>query len=140
MSNFISCIFAGGLDRDPAGVERHGLADEAEQRAGDVRRVVAQRDQPRLLVGAAGDGGERAHPGGLEAGAVERLDVHAAERRRRASASAVGVSSLAGAFCRSRAALVDAVTVAACAAGAAHVVVGGEDQLVQAASPSGSLL
>ena len=25
-----------GLDRDPAGVERHRLADEAEQRAGDV--------------------------------------------------------------------------------------------------------
>ena len=30
MSNFISAIFAAGLDRDPAGVERHRLADQAE--------------------------------------------------------------------------------------------------------------
>ena len=42
-----------GLDRDPAGVERHGLADEAQQRPGDVGRLVADRDQPRVLVGAA---------------------------------------------------------------------------------------
>ena len=32
-----------GLDRDPAGVERHGLADEAEQRA---RRRPAARSGP----------------------------------------------------------------------------------------------
>ena len=37
MSNFISLIFAAGLDRDAAGVERHGLADEAERRAGRRR-------------------------------------------------------------------------------------------------------
>ena len=33
MSNFISLIFVAGLERDAAGVERHGLADERRARA-----------------------------------------------------------------------------------------------------------
>jgi hypothetical protein len=42
----------GGLDRDPAGVERDGLADEPEHGPGRVAggRVVSQRDERRLLV------------------------------------------------------------------------------------------
>ncbi len=71
-----------GLDRDPARVERHRLADEPQQRPGDVRRLVAQRDQPGVLVGAAGDARERAHARGLDAFAVEHLDAHAVERLR----------------------------------------------------------
>ena len=51
MSNFISLILRRGLDRDAAGVERHGLADEPEHRAASrPGRLVAQRDQLRLLV------------------------------------------------------------------------------------------
>ena len=50
MSIFISCILGRGLDRDAAGVEGDGLADEAERRAVAAAAVVAQHDQPRLLV------------------------------------------------------------------------------------------
>ena len=68
-----------GLDRDAAGVERHGLADQAEHRALRPRGLVAQRDQPRLLVGALRDGGEGAHPRGLDVRAVHHLDRQAVE-------------------------------------------------------------
>ena len=63
-----------GLDRDAAGVERHGLADVAEHRAGGVRAFVAQRDQLRLLVAALGDAGEGAHAGRLDLGAAHDLE------------------------------------------------------------------
>ena len=71
-----------GLDRDAAGVERHGLADEAEHRAGRARAVVAERDQLRLLLGALRDAGERAHAG--------RLDLDAAHHLERERVVAVG--------------------------------------------------
>ena len=61
MSNFISCMRAAGLDRVAAGVEGHRLADDAQRRAGDVARVVGERDQLRLGVRSARDGGEGAH-------------------------------------------------------------------------------
>ena len=53
----------GGLQGDAAGVEGDRLADEPERDVGarDLRRVVAQHDQARLVAAAASDGGERAH-------------------------------------------------------------------------------
>ena len=39
-----------GLDRDPAGVEGHRLADEAEVRTARRGRAPAQHDQPRVDV------------------------------------------------------------------------------------------
>ena len=64
-----------GLDRQPAGVERHGLADERRQRAARAGPVVAQRDQRGLCAAGLRDRRERSHP------ALEQLrptgDVHA---------------------------------------------------------------
>ena len=51
-----------GLDRDPAGVERDRLADEAEhEAAARLGRVVAEDDQARRVVRPLRDRGERAH-------------------------------------------------------------------------------
>ncbi len=63
-----------GLQRDAAAVERHGLAHEAEQRAGCARRLVAQRDQRRLLLGALRHRRERAHRARQDA--LASLDLH----------------------------------------------------------------
>ena len=64
----------GGLDRDPAGVERDRLADEAEQ---DValgrRRLVAHDDHARRVVAALGHARERAHSELRELVGAERL-------------------------------------------------------------------
>ena len=63
-----------GLERDPAGVEGHGLAHEAQVRA--LRAAgVAQHDQPRLGVGALRDGGEGAHAAGGDGLAVQHLQL-----------------------------------------------------------------
>ena len=86
-----------GLDRDAAGVERHALADEAEHRAGDVGGLVADRDQLRLLVAAAGDAGERAHAGRLDLGRGPRpRPARRRSARRALGQRASGVISLAG--------------------------------------------
>ena len=52
----------GGLDREPAGVEGHALADEGDRRGRAVRlrRVVGELDEPRRLRRAAVDGEQAA--------------------------------------------------------------------------------
>ena len=84
-----------GLDRDPAGVERHGLADEAEQRPGDVGRLVAQRDQPRLLV-ASRARRPRTRPSRRPRCPRGRAPRRSRPAAPRALASADGVSTFAG--------------------------------------------
>ena len=66
-----------GLERDAAGVERDRLADEPEDKIGlrRLRRVVAQDDQPGLIVARLGDRSEGAHS--------LRVDLRWAERLRR---------------------------------------------------------
>jgi hypothetical protein len=123
-----------GLDRDPAGVERHGLADEAEHGTLRVRSVVSERDQLRLLVGPPGDAGEGAHPG--------RLDLRAAHDLQRDRV--VAVRDLARALGqRGRREVVGGPVLevarevhrladdAAPLDGRGHVVVGGDDQLAE---------
>ena len=96
MSNFISCIFAAGLIEIPPESKVTALPTKPSSGPGDVGRLVADRDQPRLLVGAARDGRERAHPGRLDAGAVEHLDGARPASACARSASAVGVITFAG--------------------------------------------
>ena len=92
----------------------------ASGRCGAGRPLVAQRDQRRLLLGALGDRGERAHAARDDP--LASLHLHRQRRRSpRPSASRVlgqrasGVRSLPGRFCRSRAALTASATSAASA-------------------------
>ncbi len=72
------------LERDAARVERDRLADEAEHDvAARARRLVAQHDQPRLVVAARRDRGERAHAERLDPVRPERLDRSGARHLRR---------------------------------------------------------
>ena len=112
MSNFISCIFAAGLDRDPAGVEGHRLADEAEQRPGDVGRLVADRDQPRLLVEPRATAANAPIPAASIPARSSTSTVTPRSSAARA-ASAVGRHHVGRLFCRSRAALTASATTAA---------------------------
>ena len=73
------------------------LADEAEQRAGDVGRLVADRDQPRLLVASRA---RRAANAPMPAASISSRPQHLDAARRRAPARArpalVGVSVVGG--------------------------------------------
>ena len=66
---------AGRLHRQPAGVERDALADQAEHDipAAGTGRPVAHRDQPGGRAVGLGDGGERAHAVGLDPALVAHL-------------------------------------------------------------------
>ena len=74
----------GGLERDPARVERDRLADEAEVHVLARRRrgLVAQDDQARLVAAAAADGGERAHPELVEVAQSEHVRLQVVELAR----------------------------------------------------------
>ena len=62
------------LERDPAGVEGDRLADQAEHEVvACAGRVVAQDDQPRVVVASLCHRRERAHAHLLDLSAVERL-------------------------------------------------------------------
>ena len=61
MSIFISCIAVRGLDRDPAGVEGDGLADQAQRRAGAAARCSAARSARGSSAEPGADGLEPAH-------------------------------------------------------------------------------
>ena len=97
----------GGLDRVAARVERHRLADEPERRSGDVVGLVGERDEPRLGVRAARDGGERAHARRLDLRPAH--DLHRERRRGRPASSrgprgeALGRHLVGAARCRGRA-------------------------------------
>ena len=80
MSNFISLIFAPGLIEMPPESNVTPLPTKPSTGPATSWRLVADRDQLRLLVGAAGDGGEGAHARRLDLRAAPDLDLHAGQR------------------------------------------------------------
>ena len=82
MSNFISLILLPGLIEMPPESNVTALPTKPSTGPDASGRVVAQRDQLRLLVGALGDAGERAH--------ARRLDLRAAHHLERERVVAVG--------------------------------------------------
>ena len=79
MSNFMSTMRRLGLTARPPLSNVTALPISASRRdsAAARRAVVAQRDQPRVLLGALGDRGERAHPQSAELLAAEHVTVSA---------------------------------------------------------------
>ncbi len=67
--------FAGGLDRDAAGVEGDALADERHGRLGAARTLVAQLDEAQGLLGALGHRHEGAHAELLHFRGAHDLDL-----------------------------------------------------------------
>ena len=106
--------------------------------------VVSQDDQRGLLLGALRDGGEGAHAEPLRSPRVPPPRPAVPRSRRRVpsaySASAVGVRSLPGRFCRSRALLTASATVAAraVAASASSPLTGSSAGPRRAAAPDAS--
>jgi hypothetical protein len=73
----------GGLDRDPAGVERNSLPDQAEHRAvGAIGRAVIEDDHAGGLGAALPDTQHQPHPARSERGFVEHLDGKSRGRQR----------------------------------------------------------
>ena len=109
MSIFISSIFADGLDRDPAGVEGDGLADEAERLAAAAAARSAARSARGSSALPLATAEQAAHPEPLDLGPAQDLDRDAASWASAISAARsarkVGVATLAGRFCSSRARL-----------------------------------
>ncbi len=122
MSNFISDIFAPGFSEMPPLSKVTALPTKPSVgpcAPGARDPGVAHGDQRGLLLGALGDGGEGAHPARRRCPRVPRPRP-SGPRSPRASASRVlgervGVRSLPGRFCRSRARLTAFATSAASA-------------------------
>ena len=74
MSHFMSTIAVGRLERQPAAVERHALADRRHD--GDLifgATAIAKMDKARLVIGTAGHGQQATESFGFEASLIPDL-------------------------------------------------------------------